>query len=55
MSLITVVETAEFLKFEKDYLTEEERNALINYLAENPKDGVLIQGTGGLRKIRWNR
>lgn len=24
-----------------------------NYLLENPNSGNLIQGTGGLRKIRW--
>lgn len=23
------------------------------YIAMNPKAGVLIQGTGGLRKVRW--
>jgi len=26
---------------------------LINYLAEYPNSGVLIQGTGGIRKLRW--
>jgi len=28
---------------------------LIAYLAEHPSAGVLIQGTGGIRKLRWAR
>lgn len=31
----------------------EEREGLIDYLAEHPTAGVLIQGTGGIRKLRW--
>ena len=27
--------------------------ALENFLLENPKTGRVIQGTGGLRKMRW--
>lgn len=50
---ITVVETREFINFAKQNLSEEERKLLIDFLAGNPKAGVLIQGTGGLRKLRW--
>lgn len=28
---------------------------LISYLAEHPNSGVLIQGSGGIRKLRWAR
>lgn len=52
---ITVVETREFVNFAKQHLTDEEKNSLIDFLAENPKAGVLISGTGGLRKLRWAR
>jgi hypothetical protein len=34
-------------------LSDEERTELIAYLSEHPNSGVLIQGTGGIRKIRW--
>lgn len=34
-------------------LSEEERSDLIAYLSEKPQSGVLIQNTGGIRKLRW--
>lgn len=34
-------------------MDDDERTALILYLAENPTAGDLIPGTGGLRKLRW--
>ena len=52
---MTVVETAEFIRFAKEYLTEDERKELIDYLASNPTAGDLIRVTGGLRKLRWAR
>jgi hypothetical protein len=33
-----------------DYIITE---ALVNYLSSTPNAGVLIKGTGGIRKIRW--
>ncbi len=36
-------------------LTEGERTELVGFLARNPEVGDLIQGTGGLRKLRWAR
>jgi hypothetical protein len=50
---ITVIETPSFLRDAKKMLDDAEREALINYLAYNPKAGVVIKGTGGVRKIRW--
>src|SRR5262249_8874617 len=50
---ITVVETPEFLSATRKLLTEEERAGLVDYLAHNPTAGDLIQGTGGVRKLRW--
>jgi hypothetical protein len=35
--------------------TDEELRILQNYLAKQPEAGWLIQGTGGLRKVRWGR
>ena len=53
--MLTVVETPSFLRDAKKLLDDEEREALVHYLASSPNAGVLIQGTGGIRKIRWMR
>jgi hypothetical protein len=53
--MITVVELPEFIRRSKKLLSGEELNNLINHLATHPAAGVLIQGTGGIRKIRWKR
>ena len=34
-------------------ISETERAALIIYLAANPKVGVVVPETGGVRKLRW--
>ena len=34
-------------------MTEEERGELVAYVATNPEAGVVMPGTGGVRKIRW--
>lgn len=52
-SLVTVVETPEFIRRIDKLMDEDERAALILYLAENPTAGDLIPGTGGVRKLRW--
>ena len=51
----TVVELPEFIKRVAKLLTEVERRHLIAYLAANPLSGVVMQGTGGIRKLRWKR
>lgn len=53
--MITVAETASFQRKIRTLLSEEERADLIAYLAEHPSAGALIQGTGGIRKLRWAR
>ncbi len=35
-------------------LKEDERASIINYLATHPQSGDLMQGTGGIRKLRWS-
>src|ERR1700732_3543042 len=50
---ITVVETPEFLSAMRKLMIEEQRAVLVDYLAYNPTAGDLIQGTGGVRKLRW--
>lgn len=52
---ITVVELPEYIRRSERLLDENERNSLIDYLAVHPKDGKIMQRTGGIRKIRWAR
>lgn len=47
-----VVESQSYLSDALRQLTEEERIHIIDTLAGNPVQGVLIKGTGGLRKVR---
>ena len=32
-----------------------ERQDILSYLAAHPKSGDLIEGSGGIRKLRWSR
>jgi hypothetical protein len=50
---ITVVEVPEFLSLVRKLMSEEEHDALVDYVAYNPTAGDLMVGTGGLRKLRW--
>lgn len=52
MPLISIVEAPTYLADAEKLLTEAERIAIIDALAVNPAQGVLIKGTGGLRKMR---
>jgi len=53
--MITIAETEPFQKKIAKLLSLEEKNDLISYLSEHPSAGDLIQGTGGIRKLRWAR
>lgn len=49
----TIVELPEYKKQVQRHLSKNDSDLLINYLAEYPKAGDLMQGTGGIRKLRW--
>ena len=51
--LLTVVELPHYLRKAEALLSCEERRAAVDYLAAHPEAGVLLQGTGGIRKLRW--
>lgn len=51
--LVTVVELPDFTRRAKAVMTEAERIALIDHLAENPEAGIPLGG--GLRKLRFAR
>lgn len=53
--MITVAETEPYRRKVERLLSENERNDLIAYLSNHPASGVLIQGTHGVRKLRWAR
>lgn len=49
----TIVELPEFLRSSDKLLSEKAREELIQFLAINPTAGVVLEGTGGIRKLRW--
>jgi hypothetical protein len=51
--MLTVIESPFFLSKTADFLDDDTRQALIDWIAVNPLAGDLIKGTGGLRKVRW--
>jgi mRNA-degrading endonuclease RelE of RelBE toxin-antitoxin system len=51
--LITIVELPEYIKRVEKILSKDERDELLYYLSFNTKSGTLMQGTGGVRKLRW--
>ena len=53
--MITVAELPEFIRSAERLLSEVERQDVIRYLAEHPLAGDLMEGTGGVRKLRWGR
>jgi hypothetical protein len=53
--LITVAETPTFIRQAQAIWSDEERGALIEYIARSPEAGDVIPETGGIRKLRWTR
>jgi len=53
--LITVTELPEYIRRSSELLSESERKSIINHLAVHPSAGDLMEGTGGIRKLRWGR
>ena len=47
------IESKLFEKLRESYFDDESYKAFQNFLLEQPLAGDVIQGTGGLRKIRW--
>jgi hypothetical protein len=48
------IEAILFTKYLSSYLEDEDYRELQEFLIEQPDAGTLIQGTGGLRKLRWS-
>jgi len=50
----TIVELPEYTKRSDKILKKSESDSIINYLAAHPAAGKIMQGTGGIRKLRWS-
>lgn len=55
LKLITVCETADFVKRAAKVWSDVGREDFIDYIAANPFAGDIIEGTSGVRKVRWGR
>jgi hypothetical protein len=53
--MMTVAEMPEYIRRVEKLLSAEERRNVVDYLAAHPKTGDLMEGTGGVRKLRWGR
>jgi hypothetical protein len=53
MDMIQIKATPKFLQLTQKVMTTEALQELVDELALYPEKGVVIQGTGGIRKIRW--
>lgn len=51
-SLVGVIESKPYLAAAEKLMSEEERAAVVDMIAADPEAGVVIPGTGGLRKVR---
>ncbi|MBH0207026.1 MAG: transcriptional regulator [Nitrospira sp.] len=52
--MFSFIETKLFSQLREDYLPDEEYAKLQEALIEQPERGVLIPGSGGVRKLRWS-
>jgi hypothetical protein len=53
--LLSIAELPHYIRLAEKLLSEDERRDVIDYLAEHPKAGDLMEATGGVRKLRWRR
>ena len=55
MFMFTFIESAAFERVRPVYLDEDEYAELQQFMMENPTVGAVIPGSGGVRKLRWQR
>ena len=51
---MVIIETEIFTELVTELMDDDEYSALQKYMVKNPKAGDVIQGTGGIRKLRWS-
>ena len=50
-----IAELPSYMRLAAKLLSQEERQGVIDYLADCPTAGAIMEGTGGVRKLRWGR
>ena len=55
VAMVTFIEAPIFSKYVHDYLSDEEYADFQLFPAANPDSGDIVQGSGGIRKVRWQR
>jgi mRNA-degrading endonuclease RelE of RelBE toxin-antitoxin system len=50
---VVIIETSVFTHRINELLTDEEYRLLQHELVKRPDSGKVIQGSGGMRKLRW--
>jgi len=53
--VFTFIESAVFERVRDIYLDDDEYSELQQFMMENPEAGQMVQGSGGVRKLRWKR
>ena len=53
--LITIAETALFVRQAEKVWDDAEREAFVSFIAAHPEAGDIVPETGGVRKVRWSR
>jgi len=51
--VITIIETQQFTGKADKIMSSAEKDELFDFIARNPKEGDVISGTGGVRKLRF--
>jgi len=51
---MVIIETEIFTELVTELMDDDEYAELRRYMVENPMSGDVIQGTGGVRKLRWS-
>ncbi len=50
---MVIIETEIFTELVTEMMDDDEYSVLQKHMVENPNSGDVIQGTGGIRKLRW--
>jgi hypothetical protein len=53
--MYSFIELSLFSRYRDSYFSEEQFLNLQRYLLENSQAGAVVPGTGGVRKLRWQR
>lgn len=53
--MYTFIELPAFSRLADDYFSRDELAELQRFIAHNPQAGDVVSGTGGVRKLRWQR